>query len=382
VNLVWRLAAATTLIVLGFSMTGPVLAILLQQAGHGTRTIGAFAMLPFLLVALMIPVIPRVLARWGTLAAYRVGAALEVAGAVGYAWGDGLLVWSLSSVVSGIGAAALWNATEALLAQEAPPHMRGRVMGLYQTALGAALALGPFLPGLLGLDARAILWLAAGLIVACQLLVLLPGHPHEAAHRDDVHVGAWQAMRRVPALVALAFAGGVFEAGLNAIGAAHASSTGLRLGVAATVAGAIGIGSFLCQYPAGWAADRFAPRRVFATAAVLLLGASAAIAAAERAPWLLWVCGLVWGGVGGALYTLAMIQVAHHFSGRATGGGTAAVITGYTVGGALGPLTSGAALQGAGLVGLAVTLACVALAALLAAGRLPMPSSRSVSLRA
>ena len=69
-------------------------------------------------------------------------AVLELVGGLGYAVGDGLLAWSLASVVSGAGAALLWNATEALLAREAPSDARGRVMGLYQTALGAALALG------------------------------------------------------------------------------------------------------------------------------------------------------------------------------------------------------------------------------------------------
>jgi MFS family permease len=371
-TLVWRLAAANILLMLGFSMTTPVLAILLQQAGHGARTIGAFSMLPFLLVGLMIPLVPRVLARWGVVAAYRAGAALQLVGALGYVLGDSLLVWSLCSVISGIGAAALWNATEALLAQEAPPESRGHVMGLYQTALGAALATGPFVPALLGLDARTVLLLAALLIGGCLVMALLPVQPHGHDAPPSAPFGMLAAMRQVPWLVALAFAGGVFEAGLNAIAAAQASAIGLSLGVAATVAGAIGIGSFLCQYPAGRAADHFEPRRVFVTAALLLLAASAAIGYADRAPWLLWACGLVWGGVGGALYTLCMVAVAHAFSSlRATAGATAAVITGYTAGASLGPLASGAAVQAAGLAGLGLALGCVSLAALAAALRVP-----------
>ena len=64
---------------------------------------------------------------------------------------------------------------------------------------------------------------------------------------------------------------------------------------------------------------------------------------ASRSPWsaahpgCCGLVGLVWGGVGGALYTLAMIRVAHEFAGRATAGGAAAIITGYTLGGTVGP---------------------------------------------
>jgi MFS family permease len=273
-------------------------------------------------------------------------------------------------VVTGIGAALLWNATETLLTQEAPPETRGRVMGAYQTALGAALALGPFLPALLALDARTVRWLGAAMVGGCLLLAVTARSRAVAALPLARSGGTWQVLRAVPWLAALAFAGGVFEAGLSAIGAAHASALGMDLRTATSVAGAIGVGSFLLQYPAGWAADHVPVRRVFTGAALLLVLASAAIAFADRAPWLLWACGLVWGGVGGALYTLSIIQVAHAYAGRATAGGAAAMITGYTWGGTLGPLASGWTLQAAGLAGLAVLLFVLALGALAAARRL------------
>ena len=366
--LLWRLGAATTLIVTSSAMAGPVLAVLLQQAGHGTAFIGAFSMLPFLMVGLLIPLMPRVLKRWGTLATYRGGAALQLVGVTGYVLADHVAVWACSSIVLGCGAAAMWNTTEALLAEEAPPDMRGRVMGLYQTALGAALALGPFLPGLLHMDGRSVLWLAVAMVAGC-LLLAVTAQAHVPRTTTGPHTGTWQALRAVPWLALLAFCGGVFEAGLGAVSAAHASAGGMSLRAAASVAGAIGVGSFLCQYPAGWLADRFPLRTVFTSATSALLVASVAMAFATHWSWLLWASGLVWGGVGGALYTLSMVQVAHAFSGRTTAGGTAAMITGYTWGGTLGPVVSGAALQAGGATGLAVGLALLALTGLVAARR-------------
>lgn len=368
--LVWRLGAATALVVMSFSMAAPVLAVLLQRAGHGPALIGAFSMLPFLCIGLMIPVVPRVIARYGVVRTYRIGALLELVGIGGYALGDQLAAWSLCSVVGGIGAALLWNATETLLTQEAPPETRGRVMGLYQTGLGAALATGPFLPALLQLGARGALWLAAGM-VAASLLLATTARSRLARVRMLGHAGTWQSLKAVPWLAAMAFTGGVFEAGLSAITASHASATGMDLRAAASVAGAIGVGSFLFQYPAGWAADHFDLRRVFSFAALVLGAASIGIGFAGQAPWLLWACGLVWGGVGGALYTLAIVQVAHTFDGRATAGGAAAMITGYTWGGTIGPLGSGSVLEAAGLAGLAALLLLAALGTWAAARRLP-----------
>ncbi|NML47374.1 MFS transporter [Ramlibacter sp. G-1-2-2] len=367
-GLVWRLGTATTLTVMSFAMVSPVLAVLLQQRGYGTTVIGAFSMLAFLLIGVLIPVVPRVIGRLGVVRTYRTGAALELVGVVGYALGDSLAAWSAAEVLVGIGAALLWNATEALLAQEAPPKMRGRVMGLYQTALGAALALGPFLPVLLRLQARAALWLAAAAVAVCLVIALLV-RSKSTPPAAQAHASAWEALRAVPWLTALAFAGGVFEAGLSAIEAAHASSLGLDLRSAATVAGAIGVGSFLVQYPAGWSADHMPVRRVFGGAAVALALASVAVGFAGSAHWLLWACGLVFGGAGGALYTVAIVQVAHAYAGRATAGGAAAVITGYTWGGTLGPLVSGVALQAGGLPAFAGVLTVLAVATLVAAGK-------------
>jgi MFS family permease len=375
-SVIWRLGAATSLVMLAFAMAAPVLAILLQQAGYTTAAVGAFAMIPFLLIALLIPIVPRVLARWGVVQVYRWGCFLQLTGAAGYAAGDGIAVWSVASVASGTGAAALWNATEALLAREAPPARRGRVMGLYQTSLGAALALGPFMPALLGWSARPVLWLGVALVAAgCAMALAIPRH---ATTEPPPHTqsGTWHALRTVPALAAIAFTGGVFEAGLSSVSAAYASASGMGLGAAATVAGAIGVGSFLCQYPAGAAADHFKASSVFSAAALLLLAASIAFAWTARAPWLLWAVGLVWGGVGGALYTLSMVRVAHEFSGRATAGGAAAMITGYTVGGTVGPLASGTALQWGGVTGLAAVLSSLALATLWTARGIGRPQAR------
>lgn len=363
---VWRFAAATALIVMSFGMIGPVLAVSLQHAGASTTAVGLFAMIPFGMVGLLIPFVPAALARWGVVRTYRAGCLLNLVGSAIYATSDEWLPWCFASVLAGIGAAALWNATEALLAREAPPEQRGRVMGLYQAALGAALALGPFIPGLLGWGERQALW--AGLVLvasSCAVALAIPRRAtREPASRQ---AGTWEAIRTVPMLVLIAFSGGVFEAGLSSVSAAHASATGLSLSTAASVAGAIGMGSFLCQLPAGLAADRFALRNVFSTAALLLLGSSVAFAFADRAPWLLWTAGMVWGGVGGALYTLTMVEVAHTFQGRATAGGAAAMITGYTVGATVGPVASGGALQVGGVIGMAALLGALALATLVAA---------------
>jgi MFS family permease len=403
---VWLLAASTTLVVSSFAMFGPVLAVLLQQRGYSTTLIGAFAMIPFACVAMLIPVMPRVFERFGMGRCYLLGLVLETTGTLGYTLSNSFSVWCASAVAGGIGAAAVWNATEALLAQYAAPEKRGHVMGLYQTALGAALAAGPFIPAVLGWQAQTTLVVAAVVQLAALGLTWASGIARPESEAMPINtqsdagatintgaaqligsavvqtsptgtMGTWQALCAVPYLVGIAFVGGVFEAGLSSISAANGASLGLSMGAAASIVGVLGLGSFLFQYPAGMAADKFAPRQVFTVAgAVLLLsvmllawGAQPGTPPAQDRLWVLWVSALVWGGVGGALYTLTMIRVAHHFNSASVAAGTAAMITGYTLGGAVGPVVSGVSLQYAGTLGLSLWLGALALAVIMLARR-------------
>jgi MFS family permease len=380
---VWLLAASTTLVVSSFAMFGPVLAVLLQQRDHSTTVIGGFAMITFACVALLIPFMPRVFARFGIGRCYLIGLVLQTLCTVGYAVFDTFTLWCASAVMGGIGAAAVWNATEALL-------------GLYQTALGAALAAGPFVPAALHWSAHTTLVVAAIVQFAALVLAASTGivsaHPSTPAlavdtdaqrNTDAVSVnappaavramGTWQALCQVPYLVGIAFVGGVFEAGLSSISAANGAAQGLSMAAAASIVGVLGLGSFAFQYPAGMAADRFAPRYVFSVAGIALLLSVMLLAwgtqQAGTQLWVLWACALVWGGVGGALYTLTMIRVAHHFSAATVAAGTAAMITGYTLGGAVGPVVSGASLQYAGSLGLSVWLGILSLAVVALARR-------------
>ena len=357
-----RVAAATVLVVGSFALLGPVLAVRLQAAGASATAIGVYAMLPFASIALVLPWMPRLLHAVGVVRAYRWGLAIEAIATFGYLATDRYAAWCALAALGGVGAAAAWNATEALIAHNAPPERRGRVTGAYQTALGAALAAGPFVPGAFGLSASACTIAAALLLAAALVLTLHRGvSTLRASAEGAAPLGLATAMRRVPALVAIAFAGGVFEAGLSSITSAHGADIGLSLAAATSLAGAVGVGSVSAQYPFGWLADRVAPGPLVVASGALLAAASIAFGFAPAWPPLLWASACAWGAVGGALYTFAMIRVAHVFADSSAVAGTAAMISGYTVGAALGPTLSGLALDARGAGGQAVWLCVLAL---------------------
>lgn len=363
-----RVAAATTLVVLMFSLLNPVLAVRLQQAGVSASAIGVFAMLPFASVALLIPLMPLLFDRIGVGRAYRIGLMLEFTATLGYGLVNDYALWCVLAGLSGAGAAAAWNGTEALIAYNAPPARRGRITGLYQMVLGGALMVGPFLPALLSLGPSTATWVACGGLALGLAITAVPGVDRLRASRPERRqVGMLWAMRRHPFLVWVALVGGVFEAGLSSITSAYGSQLGLSLGAATSIAGVLGVGSFTLQYPIGWLADHVRTHRLLLAAGTVLLIGSAPFALALQLPAVIWMAAFVWGAVGGALYTLTMIRVAHDFADSSAIAGTAAVIAGYTAGGALGPLVSGMVLDRFGALGQAGWLSLLAMSVLLGA---------------
>jgi MFS family permease len=356
----------TALVVLSYSLLNPVLAVRLQTSGASSTAIGLFAMLPFLSVAGLVPVVPQLFARIGVGQAYRLGLLLELISCLGYLLTDDYRIWCALGLMAGMGAAAAWNATEALIAHNVPPSHRGRLTGMYQALLGAGMALGPMLPGLLRLSPVEANAMAAGGL-ALGLLITLPRAITrlKAMHDDHEPMSLMSAWRFRPGLAWAAVVGGVFEVGLGSITTAYGSQIGLNLAAATSIAGALGLGSFALQYPIGWLADHLPARRLFAIGAGLLVISAVAFVQAAQWPALIWVCAGIWGGVGGALYTLSMIRVAHDFADSSALAGTSAMIAGYTAGGALGPLVSGWVFDHFGVGGQGSWLAVLALSLLL-----------------
>jgi MFS family permease len=357
----WRVMLGTAMVVLSYSLLNPVLAVRLQTAGVSATAIGGFAMLPFISVALLVPVVPHVFARIGVGNAYRLGLGMELLACLGYLLTDHYVLWCGLALMAGIGAASAWNATEALIAHNVPVSHRGRLTGLYQTVLGSAMALGPMLPSLLGLDpAQANLIAAGGLALGLVLALAPTVSKLQAAHEDAQTMSLGAAWRHRPLLVWAALVGGVFEVGLGSVTTAYGSQLGMTLAAATSIAGALGMGSFILQYPTGWLADHVPTRWLFTSAAAILVMASLAFGQAQQWPQLIWLCAAAWGAVGGALYTLTMIRVAHDFADTSAVAGTSAMIAGYTAGGALGPVVSGVVIDHFGALGQSWWLAALA----------------------
>ena len=356
-GLVWRFAAASLIGGIGFSLIMPLAVVRLAQQGYGAASIGFFALLPFLVLTLCIPFTVKLRNRVGRGRTFFFGQVLGIGPVIGFAVTDSYALWCLFGVVGGLYAAALWGLTDTLIAENAPPDRVGSVTGSYQTLVAGALTLGPALPITLSLDFETGSRLAVALMAASFIPTATLGlRAIDAADHTDGITSVLRMFRAAPTLVGAAFLGGLFESGVNAMGALHALRLGFGSASAALVVAVIAAGSLLAQYPLGKLTDRIAMKPLLLAACLILLASSALLPLATAYPSLLWVVAATWGAFGGGLYTLILVHIAKAYRGTGVAAASIVTLMAYTVGGMVGPGLGGVVTEIAPGHGLAVML--------------------------
>ncbi len=365
----WAIFVSTFASLCGFFMLLPLLVLRLSERGLEPWLVGAYTALMWLGIFLITPWAGGIVARLGRRQAFILSSALPFVAALGFLTTDILAFWALFFLLDGMASGVRWVLGEATIAELAPPDKRGRIVGLFETMVGLTFVVGPLLLQVTGTEGQAGFVVAAGLAaLGLALTLMLPTLPPMASEHNT-HTGlkgTWRAMAAAPAVMIAGFVGGFFESGLTGL----LPLLGLALGWSAALATALvassGLGSAVAMVPVGEAADRLGLRPVsIACAAVTLLG-SLLLPWAAQTPGLAWAIAFIWGGAGGALYTLAMIDIGHRLSGIALINTTGVLIMAYTAGGIIAPVAGGWAMQFDERWGLAGLLAGVATLGLIA----------------
>src|SRR5690606_16871759 len=112
---------------------------------------------------------------------------------------DSLPAWFAIRFVMGASGVGLFVASEAWINQLAPDAIRGRIIGLYNTALAASFALGPVILATVGREGWAPFLIAAAIVALAGVSLLLAG---EATPRLEggPSFGVFAFMRLAPTL--------------------------------------------------------------------------------------------------------------------------------------------------------------------------------------
>ena len=367
---------ATFCELVGVFMLSPLLLLRLTDAGMSTAVAGLFAATVWVGILCMAPMASALTQRIGRRPALWLSAAVPVLTGLGFALTDQPTLWFVLYLLAGMAGGLRWVLAEAIVAEFSPSHQRGRNVGLFETMVGTTFVLGPVMLAWVGAQSDTALWLALGFTVLglCWSL-LIPRVPRAAdAHHAKVGIsGVWHALRAHPLIMTVGFVGGFFESGLTSILPLYGLALGLGATAAALLGSASGLGSALMMLPAGLLADRLAhdPQQrwgdaraarlvIMRVCALITLIATLVIPFVAGTPWLAAPVAFLWGGAGGCLYTLAMIDIGSREEGITLVNSTAVLVLSYTLGGVLAPALGAAALQWAPTLGFPALLLLVA----------------------
>lgn len=364
-RVLWAIPAVYFLFVAAEFVVLTSLALGLTQAGLSAFAVGALASSFWIGIFAASTRAHAAVERLGHARTFLAANALSVLAVASFSLHHAYAGWLVGALALGIGGGLVWVAGEAWLAEAAPRERRGFYVGLFETSVGLGMVAGPaLLPPALALGVEP-LHLGLALMVAALAAswpLLRAAQPPE--HDDGTAANGTSLDWRVVAvpLAAVAALSGLMESGISSLLPSISMRLGFSIDAAAALGAVIGAGSALLQSPFGWLADRAGLARTMTLAWTVIVGATLALLlwAAQPAA-VLWPVGFVLGGVGGAVYTLVVIELGHRLVGGGLVKAMGLLVTAYTAGTAGGPALGGWLFDRSGLAGLAAALAALGL---------------------
>ncbi|MAA99530.1 MAG: MFS transporter [Stappia sp.] len=358
-------------------LTYPLLSFILERQGLPAWLIGANAAMMACGLLVSAPLIPGLAARHGA-ARLALVAALSLAvlfAAVGLF--QSVWIWFPLRFLMGLAINTLYIASETWVNQLSPDRIRGRMLGLYATALAAGFAAGPAILGITGTQSLAPFALCVAITLVCATLIATI---RNRLPRFSAHDGGSLA-RVVPQIVflmAVTATAAAFDQAILTILPVYGLAHGLDERAITTALAIMVVGNILFQVPIGAAADRHGPRRMMVLLCLLTILGAGLLPVLITSTLALWAMLFVWGSAAYGIYTIALMELGRRYSGAMLISGNAAFALMWGAGGFSGPALAGLAIDAVGTIGLPILLA-LTYGALLVATLLRRERSRPVA---
>jgi MFS family permease len=329
---------------LTFSICMPLLALILERRGTDTTMIGLNTASASLGLLIFTVVAPRAVSRLGTMRALYLGFILMIFSIVLLPVFDNVWAWFPLRFLMGIGIAIHWVTSETWINTIVEDRIRGRVMGIYVTALSAGYLAGLPVLYLVGSEGYLPFFIvSATMSIAVFPLVfarnLAPGI------KTTEGFGILAAMRRAPATMSAALTDGFVLGALFAFFLIYVQRLGFDEQDAIVLLIVMSLGNVVLQYPIGLLADRFDRRLLLILFALLVAAGTAGLPFFLMDPIWRWILLFLWGGIMGGIYTCGLALVGQRFQKDELAGANATFIFTYEVGTLAGPVVGGFAMS-------------------------------------
>lgn len=336
----------------------PLFTILMQKQGLSPAEIGlSAAMMPLGLV-LSASLVPAAVRLVGARALAVSCALLAACCFLAIGWLQNWIAWYVIRFLLGFLVNPLYILGEVWALALADPARRGRIMGIFNTVMGAGYAAGPLTlaaVGTAGWPPFAV-GICGFLLCAAILAAVSRNLSGFEAREGEVSGGLLWFAGLAPALLFAVGVAAAAQQGTYSLMPVFGGAYGLGDATLAALVTALSIGNIVVQIPLGLAAERFGARAMIIGCA-LATAVCALLLPATIGTLAVWPVLVVMGGVGYGVYTMALVELGDRFSGATLVAGNAAFALMWGAGGIVGPPGAGAAIQAFGPLGLPAVIA-------------------------
>lgn len=363
-NQIYIIGISKFLTQLAFYLVEPLVVLIMLNKGFSAIMSGAFASMIWVASVLAAPFTEKLISAFGLRNVFLFTAVLNLISFYMLSTASMYSVLLLSAFLLGVSGGVRWVSSEAAVAELAPEKTKGMVIGAYETFMGLTFMLGPFLASTLN-SLKDGPYIAAYCLVSASIIAsLFIKKIHVTESGEETSVRPWNIIIKSPGLVIAAFIGGFYESGPSTIVSVYAMHAGFTISGALALISVIGLGSFSLQFPIGFLSDRFSAHKVIIVSIALTSCASSLLFFTTSLSWPLWVVSFIFGGVGGCIFTVAMIELGSSYKGSQLIGSTACIAVFYTLGSSIAPVISGVFYQIDGFYGVPSFLIIIGLLAI------------------
>ena len=308
----------------------------LNEMGVSLPAIGWVVGSQWLAVLIIALFIPRFMSKISLETFNRLSGALTLVGLLLITTNQLFLVM-LSAPFLGAALIQRWVACDVLVVRLSPKDKMGRMIGIHETLMGFAIAVGPLMFAWFNLDQVLIgtLFIA---IISTWLFFLIGKNKFVDETEDTPLLRADLTLIQIALIAALT--GGFIETAAVSFFPFYFEESGFPLKESALFVAAFGLGGTLLQLPLGILADKIGYRLAqFLVSIIALASLSLTVIFGSSFPIMIAVLFLL-GGAVGAFNTLAVLQAGAQISAKKSAAGMAAIAFAYTLGGILGPVVS------------------------------------------
>ena len=341
------------------SLFTPLLSLILEARSVSSTLIGGLAMAAPAGIIIGSFAVPWSMRNMEARSLLLGGVAFEILLIFALMSTQSIIAWFAIRFLGGPVGSVLFVVTETWIIEITPRVHHGRVMGFYNTTLALSFALGPLMLSMTGTQGTLPFLAGIGLMVLAGFPLLWAGS-YVPNSSDNPGFGVVSFAFVAPLLALACFVVAFKELATTSLMPVY----GLRIGMSESSATLMlffgAAGGALLQFPIGWAADHFNPRKVLVACALAGLAGAAVWPFVVGVPFLLWTTLFLWWGLFAGVYTVAMILAGQWFKGAELATAMAAFGVFWGVGAFVGPLLGGASIDLWNPYGLPLTLVIVA----------------------